>query len=67
VHFENYRRCLDHWLIDYTQPASTQYDSPLTALLQQPGEDIQISYQQHDEAEPYARTTLSLQKVKKSE
>lgn len=34
IWMENYRRCLTHWLKDYTQPRLTDYHSPLTKTLE---------------------------------
>jgi hypothetical protein len=48
---------------DYTQPSQTHYHSILTKTAETL-EEIHISYQQVDNAQPYATTSLTLRKNK---
>lgn len=60
---DNYERCLEHWMEDFTQPQTTKFNSQLSKLLE--GEEsITVVFQHLENVEPYARTVINLNKTR---
>lgn len=61
---ENYQRCLEHWLEDFTQPQGTKYNSTLSKLVENEESSLTVIFQHQEKVEPYARTVIKLNKTR---
>lgn len=64
IHYENYKRCYNYWLKDYTQPPSTKYHSPLSHLLES-NSQLTVVYEQRAGVARTARSEITITRSKK--